>query len=93
MSDQNPCWLGYIGITTVYRDYKKMYIIRYKNQLDIRIRSLTNQYNGMSPVAFDHSNVFFPPSTLPKTKSSPLKMDGWKTILSFWDFAYFQGLC
>ena len=23
-------------------------------------------------------------STLPETNSSPLKMDGWKTILSFW---------
>ena len=24
-------------------------------------------------------------NTLPKTNSSPLKMDGWKTIVSFWD--------
>ena len=30
--------------------------------------------------------------TLPKTNSSPLKNDGWKTILSFWGMAYFQGL-
>ncbi len=30
-------------------------------------------------------------STLPETNSSPLKMDGWKTILSYWE-AYFQGL-
>ena len=28
--------------------------------------------------------------TLPKTNSSHLKMDGWNTILSFWEFAYFQ---
>ena len=40
---------------------------------------------------------FFSPKTnlvdtLPETNKSPLKMDGWKTILSFWDFAYFQGL-
>ena len=27
--------------------------------------------------------VFF--VTLPKTKNSPLKMDGWNTIVSFWD--------
>ena len=31
------------------------------------------------------------PNTLPETNSSPLKMDGWKTILSFWFPAYFQG--
>ena len=33
--------------------------------------------------------------TLPETKpaSLPLKIDGWKTILSFWVSAYFQGLC
>ena len=24
-------------------------------------------------------------STLPETNSSPLKMDGWNTIVSFWD--------
>ena len=36
----------------------------------------------------------FPDSTLPETNSSHLKMDGWKTILSFWGKkAYFQGLC
>ena len=29
--------------------------------------------------------------TLPKTNSSPLKMDGCKTIVSFWGSAYFQG--
>ena len=29
--------------------------------------------------------------TLPETNSSHLKMDGWKTILSFWGPAYFQG--
>ena len=28
---------------------------------------------------------FFNSLTLPETNSSPLKMDGWKTILSFWD--------
>ena len=27
---------------------------------------------------------------LPETNSSHLKMDGWKTIVSFWDPAYFQ---
>ena len=26
-----------------------------------------------------------------KLTFSPLKMDDWKTILSFWGFAYFQG--
>ena len=30
--------------------------------------------------------------TPPKFNSSPLKHDGWKTILSFWDPSYFQGL-
>ena len=29
--------------------------------------------------------------TLPKTNSSPLQMDGWNTILSYWVSAYFQG--
>ena len=29
--------------------------------------------------------------TLPKLNSSPLKNDGWKTILSFWVSVYFQG--
>ncbi len=29
---------------------------------------------------------------LPETNSSPLKMDGWNTILSYWFSAYFQGL-
>ncbi len=27
-----------------------------------------------------------------KLRFSPLKMDGWKMILSFWGPAYFQGL-
>ena len=27
--------------------------------------------------------------TLPETKSSHLKMDAWKTVLSFWGPAYF----
>ena len=31
--------------------------------------------------------------TLPKFNSSPLKNDGWKTILSFWGPVHFQGLC
>ena len=31
--------------------------------------------------------------TLPETNSSPRKMDGWNTILSYWVSAYFQGLC
>ena len=31
--------------------------------------------------------------TLPETNSSPLKMDAWNTILSYWVSAYFQGLC
>ena len=30
--------------------------------------------------------------TLPETDSSPLKMDGWKMILTFWGPSYFQGL-
>ena len=30
-------------------------------------------------------------STLPKTNSSPLKMDGRNAILSYWGPAYFQG--
>ena len=29
--------------------------------------------------------------TLPETNSSPLKMDGWNTSLSYWVSAYFQG--
>ena len=29
--------------------------------------------------------------TLPKTNSSHLKIDGWKTILSFWDDLFFRG--
>ena len=29
--------------------------------------------------------------TLPETNSSPLKMDGWNTILSYCVSAYFQG--
>ena len=28
--------------------------------------------------------------TLPETNSSPLKMDGWNTIVSFWGPGYFQ---
>ena len=31
--------------------------------------------------------------TLPETNSSPLQMDGWNTILSYWVSAYFQGRC
>ena len=31
-------------------------------------------------------------TTLPKFNSSPLKNDGWKTILSCWVLVYFQGL-
>ena len=31
--------------------------------------------------------------TLPKFNSSPLKNDGWKMILSFWDGVFFQGSC
>ena len=31
--------------------------------------------------------------TLPETNSLQLKMDGWNTIVSFWEFAYFQWLC
>ena len=31
-------------------------------------------------------------TTTPETNSSPLKMDGWKMILSFWGPAYFQVL-
>ncbi len=29
--------------------------------------------------------------TLPETNSSPLEMDGWNTILSYWVSAYFEG--
>ena len=29
--------------------------------------------------------------TLPETNSSPLKMDNWNTILSYWGAAFFQG--
>ncbi len=32
-----------------------------------------------------------PNHTLPETNSSPLKMDGWNTILSYWVSAYIQG--
>ena len=32
-----------------------------------------------------------PTCTLPETNSLHPKMDGWKTSLSFWEFAYFQG--
>ena len=28
-----------------------------------------------------------------KLRFSPLQMDGWNTILSYWVSAYFQGLC
>ena len=31
--------------------------------------------------------------TLPETNSSHLKIDGWKTSLSFWGPAHFQVLC
>ena len=31
--------------------------------------------------------------TLPETSSSPLKIDGWKMILSFWEGPSFQVLC
>jgi len=31
------------------------------------------------------------PTTLPETNSSHLKIDGWKTILSFWEFGLFSG--
>ena len=35
---------------------------------------------------FDDSNhQFFGGFTLPETNSSHLKMDGWKTIVSFWE--------
>jgi len=30
------------------------------------------------------------PAVLPETASSQLKMDGWKTTVSFWGPAYFQ---
>ena len=30
-------------------------------------------------------------NTLPKTNSSPLKMNGWKTNLSFWNGSFFRG--
>ena len=31
-------------------------------------------------------------ATLPETSSSHLKMDGWNTLISFWDGLYVQGL-
>ena len=35
--------------------------------------------------------VYLLTCTLPETNSSPLKMDAWKTILSYWVSANFQG--
>ncbi len=40
---------------------------------------------------FDHQIPGPRKTTLPETNSSPLKMDGWKTILSYWVSADFQG--
>ena len=37
------------------------------------------------------SNCAYSMGTLPETNSSPLKMDGWNTSLSYWVSAYFQG--
>ena len=37
------------------------------------------------------TNSIFDVSTLPETNSSPRKMDGWNTILSYWVSPYFQG--
>ena len=34
---------------------------------------------------------FLSDCTLPETNSSPLRMDGWNTFVSFWGPAYFQG--
>ena len=39
------------------------------------------------------NSIFMCIYTHPKLNSSPLHNDGWKMILSFWDTAYFQGLC
>ena len=36
--------------------------------------------------------VLLDQGTLPETNSSPLKMDGWNTIVSYWGPAHFQGL-
>ena len=36
--------------------------------------------------------ISFREGTLPETNIfAPESMDAWKTIVSFWDFAYFQG--
>ena len=39
---------------------------------------------------FHNKEPFWLSFTLPETNNSHLKMDGWNTILSFWDSAYFQ---
>ncbi len=41
---------------------------------------------------FFQEGCIFGGATLPETNSSPLQMDGWNTILSYWVSAYFQGL-
>ena len=42
------------------------------------------------PVLSKQKMAIFP-TTLPETNSSRLKIDGWKTILSFWEFGLFSG--
>ncbi len=37
--------------------------------------------------------VDFKPDSVPETNSSPLKMDGWNTILSYWDGPFSGAIC
>ena len=54
-----------------------------------------HDYPGWLGFIWDYTIIRFPINhyKLPSLKLtfSPLKMDGWKTILSFWVSAYFQG--
>jgi len=66
----------------------KMWILRLSN---LKMRDTISQAGGEH--VFDPSSYlggFKERITLPETNSSHLKMDGWKTIVSFWDPAYFQ---
>ena len=49
-------------------------------------------YFSMFPVILPEKPASSLAATLPETNSSPLKMDGWNTIISYWGPAYFQGL-
>ena len=54
--------------------------------------SRENGHLGCSWMLITKHQPAFLGHTLPKTNSSPLQMDGWNTILSYWVSAYFQGL-